>query len=124
MPFDRFVVEQLAGDELVPPPHANLAPEAIDRLTATGFLRMAPDGTTGGGDDESRNRVVAEYALRGLDKPIGISEYELTRTLPRELQSSLPTIEAIETELTESPPEKPSPKRLTTKKTTKKSGMK
>ncbi len=60
MPFDRFVVEQLAGDELVPPPHANLPPEAIDRLTATGFLRMAADGTTGGGDDESRNRVVAD----------------------------------------------------------------
>ena len=73
---------------------------------------------------QDRNRVVAEYALRGMDKPIGISEYELTRTLPRELQSSLPTIEAIEAELAESPPEKPSPKRLTTKKTTKKSGMK
>lgn len=59
-----------------------------------------------------------------MDKPIGISEYELTRTLPRELQSSLPTIEAIEAELTETPQEKPSLKRLTTKKTTKKSGTK
>ncbi len=48
---------------------------------------------------QDRNRVVAEYALRGMTKPIGISEYELTRALPKELQSSLPTIEQIEAEL-------------------------
>lgn len=48
---------------------------------------------------QNRNRVVAEYALRGMKKPIGISEYELTRALPTELQSSLPTIEQIEAEL-------------------------
>ena len=42
---------------------------------------------------------MAEYALRGMKKPIGISEYELTRALPKELQSSLPTIEQIEVEL-------------------------
>jgi predicted nuclease of restriction endonuclease-like (RecB) superfamily len=34
-----------------------------------------------------------------LDKPIGISEYELTRALPEELKSALPTIEEIEAEL-------------------------
>ncbi len=44
-PFDRFVREQLAGDELVRPPYANLAPADLDALVATGFLRMAPDGT-------------------------------------------------------------------------------
>ena len=47
---------------------------------------------------QERNRVVAEYALRGMSKPIGISEYELTRALPQELASSLPTIEQIEAE--------------------------
>jgi predicted nuclease of restriction endonuclease-like (RecB) superfamily len=52
---------------------------------------------------QDRNRVVAEYALRGMNKPIGVSEYELTRSLSSELQSSLPSIEAIEAELTESP---------------------
>jgi predicted nuclease of restriction endonuclease-like (RecB) superfamily len=62
---------------------------------------------------QDRNQVVAEYALRGLNKPIGISEYELTRALPRELQSSLPTIEAIEAELAEAAPKKPTAKRLT-----------
>ncbi len=42
------------------------------------------------------NRVLAEYALRGMDKPIGVSTFELTRALPTDLQASLPSIEAIE----------------------------
>ena len=48
---------------------------------------------------QGKNRVLAEYALSGIDKPIGVSNYELTRALPRSLQSALPTVEAIETEL-------------------------
>ena len=44
---------------------------------------------------QDRNHVVAEYALRGVDKPIGISEYELTRALPVNLRSALPTVEEI-----------------------------
>lgn len=48
---------------------------------------------------QEKNRVVAEYALREMNKPIGISQYELTRALPEDLQSSLPTIEDIEAEL-------------------------
>lgn len=61
-PWDRFLVEQLAGDELVPPPHKNLTPEQAELLTATGFLRMAPDGTgTRNADpDEAKNMVVTE----------------------------------------------------------------
>ena len=51
---------------------------------------------------QDRNHIVAEYALRGVNKPIGISEYELTRALPPILQSALPTVEEIEAELTES----------------------
>ena len=47
-PFDRFIVEQLAGDEMVARPHKNLSPEKIELLTATGFLRMAADGTGSG----------------------------------------------------------------------------
>ncbi|MCL2657850.1 MAG: PDDEXK nuclease domain-containing protein [Betaproteobacteria bacterium] len=45
------------------------------------------------------NRVLAEYALRGVDKPIGVSSFELTRALPKTLKSSLPSIEQIEREL-------------------------
>ena len=49
---------------------------------------------------QDRNHIIAEYALRGVSKPIGISEYELTRALPPSLKSVLPTVEEIETELT------------------------
>jgi hypothetical protein len=39
------------------------------------------------------NDVLAEYALRGLDKPIGLSTFELTRALPPSLQSALASID-------------------------------
>ncbi|MFH1123938.1 MAG: PDDEXK nuclease domain-containing protein [Pseudomonadota bacterium] len=48
---------------------------------------------------QNKNRVLAEYALRGMKKAIGVSEYQLTRALPKELKSALPTIEEIEAEL-------------------------
>ncbi|MFH1844886.1 MAG: PDDEXK nuclease domain-containing protein [bacterium] len=48
---------------------------------------------------QERDRLLAEYSFAGIDKPIGISTYELTRALPRELQSALPTVEEIEAEL-------------------------
>ncbi len=48
---------------------------------------------------QEKNRVVAEYSLRGIDKAIGVSAYELTRSLPKNLQSMLPTIEDLESEL-------------------------
>lgn len=47
------------------------------------------------------NRLVAEYALRGMQQPIGVSGFELTRALPDELKSSLPSIEELERELLE-----------------------
>lgn len=47
---------------------------------------------------QDKNEFVAEYALRGIKKAIGISEYELTQSLPDELKSSLPTIEDLEKE--------------------------
>lgn len=48
---------------------------------------------------QGRNRVLAEYSLAGIDQPIGVSTYELTRALPPSLQSALPTVEEIEEEL-------------------------
>lgn len=48
---------------------------------------------------KSKNEVVAEYALSGHSKPIGIAEYQLIESLPAELQTGLPTIEQIEREL-------------------------
>jgi hypothetical protein len=51
---------------------------------------------------QDRNQIVAEYALRGVSTPIGISEYALTRALPASLKSALPTVEEIEAELGDS----------------------
>lgn len=48
---------------------------------------------------KSQNRVVAEYALRDSNKPIGVAEYQLVSALPAQLETSLPTIEQIEQEL-------------------------
>jgi predicted nuclease of restriction endonuclease-like (RecB) superfamily len=47
----------------------------------------------------SQNRLVAEYALSGISKPIGVAEYQLVRALPSPLDTVLPTIEEIEAEL-------------------------
>ena len=50
---------------------------------------------------QDKNRIIAEYALKQMRKAIGVSEYRLTRALPKELRSSLPTVEEMETRLTE-----------------------
>jgi len=60
-PFDRFITEQLAGDELAGPQQGDLSVEQIDLLTATGYLRMAADGTGSGEDNPTaRNQVIAD----------------------------------------------------------------
>jgi predicted nuclease of restriction endonuclease-like (RecB) superfamily len=48
---------------------------------------------------QDKNKIVAEYALKNINKAIGVSEYQLTQSLPEELKSSLPTIDEIEHEL-------------------------
>ena len=48
---------------------------------------------------KQQNRLVAEYALSGIDKPIGVAEYQLLRDLPQTLEKSLPSIADIEAEL-------------------------
>ena len=61
MPFDQFVTEQLAGDELAGPINDDLTPQQIDLFSATGFLRMAADGTgSGSNNPEGRNQVIAD----------------------------------------------------------------
>ena len=47
---------------------------------------------------KSKDRIKAEYALRDIQKPIGISDYELGQALPKDFRGSLPTIEEIEKE--------------------------
>ena len=48
---------------------------------------------------KSKNNMVVEYSLKGIEKPIGVSEYELTQVLPKELKSALPSVEELEAEL-------------------------
>lgn len=86
VPFDPAFVGQL-----------NLYLSAVDDL-----LRHHDDNKTIGLLlCKSRNKLVVEYALRGLNSPMGVAEWEtqLTDSLPEELRGSLPTIEEIEAEL-------------------------
>lgn len=55
---------------------------------------------------KGKNKVVAEYALRDTNKPIGISQYEaaVIESLPNDLKGSLPSIEVLEQELEDKVP--------------------
>jgi len=67
-----------------------------------GILKTAQDKPTVGMlICKSKNKTVVEYALKDINKPIGVSEYRITQSLPKELALSLPSIEAIEAELDE-----------------------
>jgi predicted nuclease of restriction endonuclease-like (RecB) superfamily len=48
---------------------------------------------------KTKKRLVAEYSLSGIDKPMGVAEYRLVRALPEPLDTKLPTIEQLEEEL-------------------------
>lgn len=82
-------------------------PEFVGKMN---FYLSAVDDKMRHPDDKStiglllckgKNKVVAEYALRDINKPIGISQYEakIIESLPEELKGSLPSIEQIEQEL-------------------------
>ncbi|MEY2333277.1 PDDEXK nuclease domain-containing protein [Acidithiobacillus ferrianus] len=70
-------------------------------LTAVDRQIKAPDDkpTIGLLLCKTKKRTVAEYALSGIDKPIGVAEYQLVRALPEALGTSLPTVEELESEL-------------------------
>jgi predicted nuclease of restriction endonuclease-like (RecB) superfamily len=80
-------------------------PEFAGKLS---FYISAVDGEIRGERDnptigilicKSKNSTIVEYALKDINKPIGISEYQLFHILPKEFKSSLPSIEEIEEEL-------------------------
>ncbi len=73
MPFDEFITWQLAGDELTERPLKNMSPRQIEKLTATGFLRMAADGTGSKNDEESRNQVMADTIKIVSSSLLGLS---------------------------------------------------
>lgn len=92
------VIELKAGD---------FKPEDIGKL---GFYLTAVDAQMKAPEDgptigmllcKGKNRVVAEYALRNTNKPMGVAEYQLIEALPKDLEASLPSVEQIERELGE-----------------------
>lgn len=50
---------------------------------------------------KGKNEIIAEYALKGYNQPIGIADYVLSKAVPENLQSTLPQIEDLEQELKE-----------------------
>lgn len=74
-PWNEFIVEQLAGDELLAPPYANLTPEQADKLIATGMLRMGPDGTS---DGEVDQKLAANDVMANTIKIVSTSLLGLT----------------------------------------------
>ena len=59
-PFNEFLKEQIAGDELAKRPYDFNNPKTVDQLAATGFLRMAPDVTATTGALMDRNQAIAD----------------------------------------------------------------
>jgi predicted nuclease of restriction endonuclease-like (RecB) superfamily len=93
----RYVVIELKAGKFKP-----------EHLGQLGFYLTAVDAQMKYPDDgptiglllcKSKNKVVAEYALRDKSQPLGVAEYLLVESLPPELQTSLPSIEQIEREL-------------------------
>ena len=92
-----FVVVELKAGEFRPE-HAGKLNFYLSAVDAQ--MRAAHDAPTIGLLlCKTRNRVIAEYALRDVNKPIGVAEYELVQALPEPLEGSLPSIEQIEAEM-------------------------
>lgn len=93
----RFVVIELKSGDFKP----EYAGKLNFYLSAVDDLLRHPDDQPSVGLIlcRTQNRTIAEYALRDVKKPIGVSTYELTTALPENLKGQLPTIEELEAEL-------------------------
>ena len=93
----RYLVIELKNTEFMPEyiGKLNFYCSAVDDI----LCREGDNRTIGLLLCKSKDRIKAEYALRDIQKPIGISDYELGRALPKDFRGSLPTIEEIENEL-------------------------
>lgn len=95
----RYVVIELKIGEFMP--------EYIGKMNL--YLGLADDCLKGQYDEptiglilcKTKDKIVAEYALRDTSKPIGIAEYKITEMLPEDIKGDLPTIEEIERKLDE-----------------------
>ena len=95
----RYMVIELKNTEFIPEyiGKLNFYCSAVDEL----LCREGDNQTIGLLLCRTKDKIKAEYALRGINKPIGVSDYELGQALPHDLRSSLPKIEDLENELKE-----------------------
>lgn len=93
----RYLVIELKDTEFMPEyiGKLNFYCSAVDDI----LCREGDNRTIGLLLCKSKDRIKAEYALRDIQKPIGISDYDLGQALPKDFRGSLPTIEEIEKEL-------------------------
>lgn len=93
----RYLVIELKDTEFMPEyiGKLNFYCSAVDDI----LCRKGDNHTIGLLLCKTKDRIKAEYALRDINKPIGISDYELGQALPKDFRGSLPTIEEIEKEL-------------------------
>ncbi len=93
----RYLVIELKDTEFMPEHigKLNFYCSAVDDI----LCRKGDNRTIGLLLCKNKDRIKAEYALRDIQKPIGISDYELGQALPKDFRGSLPTIEEIEREL-------------------------
>ena len=93
----RYLVVELKNTEFKPEyiGKLNFYCSAIDDI----LCREGDNKTIGLLLCKTKDKIKAEYALRDILKPIGVSDYELDQALPADLRSSLPSIEEIENDL-------------------------
>jgi hypothetical protein len=95
----RYMVIELKNTEFMPEyiGKLNFYCSAVDDI----LCREGDNQTIGLLLCRSKDKIKAEYALRDINKPIGVSDYELGNALPKDIRSSLPSIEDIERDLNE-----------------------
>lgn len=98
IPLHAYIVVELKA--------TSFKPEYAGQLNF--YINVIDDKLRGKNDNKTiglllckgKDEVVAQYALAGYDQPIGISDYQLSKTIPENLKSVLPSIEEVEEELT------------------------
>jgi len=98
IPLHAYIVVELKATQF--------KPEYAGQLNF--YINVVDDKMRGENDNKTiglllckgKDKVVAQYALTGYDQPIGISDYQLSKAIPENLKSVLPSIEEVEEELT------------------------
>ena len=97
IPLHAYIVVELKA--------APFKPEYAGQLNF--YINVVDDKLRGENDNKTiglllckgKDEVVAQYALTGYDQPIGISDYQLSKAIPENLKSALPSVEEVEEEL-------------------------